>query len=297
MCTHCARVKFYLGIPSTNQMENPVVVQTLESEGGLRLRACVEAACAAGGIVALDIEGVDLGRTGEISVVQLAFQADADVLNVFVVDILSKTQDDPLVETLKLLLEEPSVIKVIHDCRMDSDALQHKLGITLVSVHDTSCFHQVTQYGSIVNINNLMTHHGLPTNAVRDSSVYRRNHAFWATRPLTPRMIEWAGGDVAQILQVRELQLQAVLPRMLRKCESMSLDYVNIPRSWLCATFNVRQSSIGRFIGRGGATMRALEKRTKTKVYSSGSRGSGKFVCYHESPAGLASVRTKASSY
>ena len=36
---------------------------------------------------------------------------------------------------------DETVEKIVHDCRMDSDALFHKLGITLTHVHDTQSWY------------------------------------------------------------------------------------------------------------------------------------------------------------
>ena len=73
--------------------------------------------------VAIDVEAVDLGREGRISLVQMSTPGSKGCL---ILDLLDKSTGDPLVVWLRSILESDKIIKVIHDCRMDSDAL--KLG-------------------------------------------------------------------------------------------------------------------------------------------------------------------------
>ncbi len=54
----------------------------------------------------------------------------------FLFDVLDKAKDDPLICLLRNVLESDSVVKIIHDFRMDSDALHHILDIKLSNVHD-----------------------------------------------------------------------------------------------------------------------------------------------------------------
>ncbi len=46
-------------------------------------------------------------------------------------------QDPDIVEELRSLMENSSVVKVIHDCRQDSAALFYQLQIRLANVFDT----------------------------------------------------------------------------------------------------------------------------------------------------------------
>ena len=142
--------------------------------------------------IAVDTEGVNLSRQGRISIVQVA---TSDCC--FLVDVLDKSHDDSLVIWLRGLLEDPSIVKIIHDCRMDSDALFHLLRINLVNVHDTSCWHAAITHNSDSNLNTMLMHYRLQPNVFRDKSVYKSNPSFWALRPLTSQMIQWASGDVS----------------------------------------------------------------------------------------------------
>ena len=97
--------------------------------------------------VAFDCEGVRISRVGTVEIVSICFEEPAsEKQTVFLVDLNNEKQTRNLherVAILKRLLESPETVKVIHDCRMDSDVLYHKHGIRLRNVHDTSCFHAI----------------------------------------------------------------------------------------------------------------------------------------------------------
>lgn len=150
--------------------------------------ADLEQAFAGQALVALDCEGVDLSRSpGRVTITQLSTPTHC-----FILDLLEKERNHPLVNWLRSLLEDKSVEKIIHDCRMDSDALKHNLEIELINVHDTSSWEKEMGNPN-KSLNNVLEKYRLAQNVNRDSSVYDANHAFWATRPLTNEMISWAG--------------------------------------------------------------------------------------------------------
>ena len=97
--------------------------------------------------VAFDCEGVALSRCGSIETVTLVFDTSQNyVESIFLVDV-GKISDDTLrgqrIKALKNLFECKTVEKIIHDCRMDCDALYHHCDIRVKNVLDTSCMHAV----------------------------------------------------------------------------------------------------------------------------------------------------------
>ncbi|KAJ1482847.1 ribonuclease H-like domain-containing protein [Baffinella frigidus] len=74
-------------------------------------------------LLALDCEGVNLGRRGEISLIQLATPEEC-----FLLDVQDAPRTADVVALAKEILEDESVCKIIHDCKADSDALSHLLG-------------------------------------------------------------------------------------------------------------------------------------------------------------------------
>jgi exonuclease 3'-5' domain-containing protein 1 len=239
-------------------------------------------------LVALDIEGVDLGRNGQISLIQLS----PSPAKCFLLDVLGHDKDSALVGWLRSLLESKSVLKIIHDCRMDSDALKYRLDIELTHCHDTSCWHLKLRGEPDANLNTVLVANGIKPNTQRDSSVYASNHAFWATRPLTSCMIEWAAGDVCSLFHVHAKQITAPSHHQVA-AEALSETYLNLARTASTETLCVHNP--GAFIGRGGANLRALMKRTNTLVYPRGDRKAKCFLVYYHSEAALTAVKLSAS--
>ena len=200
---------------------------------------------------------MDLSREGIISIVQIATRKHC-----FILDVLGKGVDDPLVVWLREVLEDDSVTKIIHDCRMDSDALHHNLNIRHSKVHDTSCWHFVITGLEDQNLNNTLTQNGLQPNMVRKSDDYKTNRAFWATRPLTALMLEWAEGDLRALFQLQDKQLKkvAVMPASAQatqelKANMASQEHCDFARSASIDSFYIH-SNVGRFIGKGGSSIR-----------------------------------------
>jgi len=253
------------------------------------------AAFAEAKVVALDAEGVDLSRKGEISIVQIATPKQC-----FLVDVLGKSKTDPLVVALRKVLEDADVVKIIHDCRMDADAMYHHLGIALTNVHDTSCWHnKLSVYGANKSLNDTLRAYGIPPNVQRDCSIYRRNPRFWAERPLTSTMIEWASGDVESLFTLYDRQRAQAKERKATSAElgidGLTADFL----SWKSATVSfITVGNPGRFIGRGGCNIHSTERRTNTIIYKAPhSVANGRrnvFMVYHRDSAALEAVERAA---
>lgn len=228
-------------------------------------------------LLAVDLEGIDLGRHGQISLVQIATPTQC-----FVVDVLDRTATDPLVQWLRCLLEDPTVTKIIHDCRMDADALLHCLGIRLCNVHDTSQWHKVAAGVPDISLNRLLEWTGQEENGARSADVYKQDHAFWRQRPLTPAMISWASGDVTGLFGIYTKQ-RTIPPEQQDRARGLSEAAVQWARQAQTRDFTVH--SMGRFIGAGGANVRALRTRTGTLMYHRGERSRSDWVLYYDTEA------------
>jgi ribonuclease D len=236
----------------------------------------------------LDVEGVDLGRDGNLSLVSIATRQHC-----YLFDILECSQQDAIIDLLRKLLQDDSKTKIIHDCRMDSDALENIAEIKLANVHDTSCFHAVLTGSNEINLNDLLAYHKIGVNVVRDGSVYKQNHAFWAERPLTNKMKEWAANDVLKLFQVYDLQKEmaekmAKMPACLEMCEQYRTFALN------CKVKEIKVKNVGRFIGKQGSTIRALRTRTKTCIYPRGVRSESKYLVYYKDEIALKQVELAA---
>jgi len=82
--------------------------------------------------IGIDCEGSNLSRKGRIYLVQICLGREVYLFDLECLEIASK-----IASHLQKVLENPSVVKVMHDCRMDSDALYHQFNIKLQNVFDT----------------------------------------------------------------------------------------------------------------------------------------------------------------
>jgi len=272
------------GITALN-LDAPCILDEWSEDIANQLTQAFDAAT----IVALDAEGIDLSREGLISIVQLATPSRC-----FLVDVLGKIPDDPLIDWLRTILESTEITKVIHDCRMDSDALKHHLNIELTNVHDTSCWHHILKGDADKGLNDTMIEYGLRPNTFRDSSVYQTNPRFWTTRPMTAQMIDWASGDVQNMFQLHELQSGTATERDRLRASSASQKYVDMARTAQIGLVKVRNP--GKFIGKRGASIRSLQDQTGTIIYNKGRRTDNTFMVFYHTPEALMKVQQKAHS-
>ena len=239
--------------------------------------------------VVFDCEGVDLSRIGSVELISICFSS----LEVFLVDI-GKNPDRDILKAVKNLLEDTNIVKIIHDCKMDSDALFHLHGIDIQNVHDTASFHEVITGSVDQNLNSVLSYNGIEQNQIRDSNIYKNNYRFWATRPLTKMMINWASADVDRLFQVADKQLDCIDSRGKDRAISKSNKCIAYAREMrLASGLSVRNP--GRFIGRGGANLRSLQSRTGTLIYSNGGRG-GSWMVYYTDEENLESVKRSMRS-
>jgi exonuclease 3'-5' domain-containing protein 1 len=269
----------------TSHKENVTVVKDITDEDAKTL----DTAFADATVLVLDMEAVDLGREGNVSLVSIATRTHC-----YLFDVLDCTSiTDNTICYLKRLLEDESKKKVVHDCRMDSDALEHICKVRIKNVHDTSCFHTVLHGEKEVNLNNLLAYHKITKNTVRDGNVYKQNHAFWATRPLTDQMIEWASNDVSKLFEVYDAQMQQAQDgETMSKCLAMTEHYRTFAVNARIKEISVR--NIGAFIGRGGSNINMLRARTNTCIYPRGPRDQNKMLVYYQNEKDFNQVQIAA---
>lgn len=213
-----------------------------------------EVALKSSSLLALDCEGVNLGRDGELSLIQVS-----SLDTCFLFDMLGMDGSSEILSFLKTILEDADVTKIIHDCKMDADALLHICGITLAGVHDTQAWDNVL-HGSQDNLNRTLDRYKLQPCAARDSSVYDKNFRFWAQRPLTDKMIQWAAGDVSCLFELYQAQKDLVVdPSTLQKCHDASTRNSRFLMGMSIQKVSIHSTQIGNFIGKGGRNLFRLQ--------------------------------------
>ena len=215
-------------------------------------------------LLALDCEGIHLGRLGKISLIQVATPSCC-----YLFDILHQERNCEAVVFLKTLLEDETIVKIIHDCRADSDALYHLLGIELRCVHDTQSWQMELDSTPLrLNLNDTLEKFGCRQNSARRKDVYKEHPSFWATRPLTDEMVRWASEDVATLFPLRERQVQAAAAAgddrsAARACAAASQRHADELRSAAVGTVRIHPTQVGHFVGKGGGRVRELERAAR----------------------------------
>lgn len=161
-----------------------------------------------GPAVALDCEGVRLGRFGRVATLQLALPDGAS----FLFDALQPG----LVTAVAPLLESRAVVKVIHDCREDSAAFYHQHGVHLRAVFDTQA-----AYAALLRATGLFAYQASMAELlqiklgvanmpeVADMKIRMlADPQLWARRPLSSLLVRYALHGVDQLLPLRTHLLQ-----------------------------------------------------------------------------------------
>lgn len=241
--------------------------------------------------VAFDCEGVNLSRIGSLELVSICFPN----MDVYLID-LHGEPCPRIVKSMKDLFESDDVTKIIHDCRMDCDALYHLHGIKVNNVHDTSCFHDVITYTENKNLNDVLCYNDINVNTQRDKSIYKNNPNFWADRPLTQKMIDWASADVDKLFALADKQLGNINSSGSKsKAEAKSTMYTRTTRDMkICTGLSVRNP--GLFIGRGGQNLKSLSKRTGTHIYQDRGAKTSSWFVFYESESSLNIVKCKMAA-
>ncbi|KAL0028598.1 hypothetical protein WJX79_004385 [Trebouxia sp. C0005] len=117
---------------------------------------------------------------------------------------------------LKQLLENPKIVKVLHDCRQDAAALLVQKGISLRNVYDTqvayglvSCWRSQLDSQQTVRrlgLQDLLRRVGLIAHQSKSDVRAKMAHdpKLWQHRPLSSELQQYAAADVSQLLAVAD---------------------------------------------------------------------------------------------
>lgn len=126
------------------------------------------------------------------------------------------------------------------------------------------------------NLNDVLRFNHIRQNTIRDSNVYKLNPSFWATRPLTNKMIGWASSDVDKLFDLADRQLCQISPVQKARAEAKSEMFSTLMLDMKVQS-KLRVRNPGLFIGRGGANIRSTEKELGVFCYQ---KSDGWFVYY-----------------
>lgn len=182
--------------------------------------------------VAVDAEGVNLGRTGPLTVLSIGgIDVTAPVYVVDVQTLGTEIAFSTTTNSLKTLLEDTCVQKVTFDCRNDSDALWHQFNVLLTGVLELQVLDQAVriQRGETpphncpyVDCGQVQRLQGLEAVAKRNlialksmNAPHKTRSDIWALRPLESASIAYAANDIYAIKMLyRSLQPVSLLPQL-----------------------------------------------------------------------------------
>ncbi len=118
----------------------------------------------------------------------------------FLIDPLSVSSIEPL----KAVMEERSLLKVLHACSEDMEVFQYALGLVPSPVYDTQIASAALGVGFSVGYQALVAHY-LDISLSKDQT-----RSDWLARPLTTSQLDYAALDVIHLLAVYKVQLEAL---------------------------------------------------------------------------------------
>lgn len=173
--------------------------------------------------ISLDCEGINLGKDGPLTLLQIGSQTG----NVYLFDVMENRRMFDEGE-LKRLLESENVVKVIHSSKGDSAALYHQFGVHLQNVFDTQIAHLVIEEAKgrklprslkLEDLCNMYSDYAMvldQKDIVKEKFV-REIGDYWARRPLTREMIDYASKDAAVLIPVYRNQKELIETRGLSR--------------------------------------------------------------------------------
>ena len=135
--------------------------------------------------LAIDCEGVNLGRPGgRLCLIQIAGSC-----GVYLFDGLADDFALLMDAGLRSLLENPQIVKVIHDCKMDACALFMLNGTRLSGVFDTQlAFSLMEKNQKSVSLADLIKTLTGKIHPHKESAPHKRDPLFWSRRELVIRL-------------------------------------------------------------------------------------------------------------
>jgi hypothetical protein len=176
------------------------------------------------GIFAFDLEGVNLGREGVVTLLQIA----VDENQVFCFDVLLLGRALFAPECLGGLFMEPNVVKVCFDCRVDGDVLQSHFGLRLSTMYDIQVLYTLVFQSKgdrflkgllhVLQMPEVVTHKGVLRRVLsgkrRMKALMRRQQVF-LHRPLSKETLEYCTSDVVYLLRMHRLWGGRVHPQRI----------------------------------------------------------------------------------
>ncbi|KAI1977839.1 hypothetical protein LOZ53_003361 [Ophidiomyces ophidiicola] len=163
----------------------------------------------------IDLEGVNLGRHGSISIISVFLRPKNEIYLIDMFRLGDIAFSTPNIEgtTLRAILQSPAHPKVFFDVRNDSDALFSHYGISLDGFCDLQLMELATRKGSkdfVAGLSRCIERHSTASEATKvkwrsvKQAVIRLydpkqggQYEIFNERPMKPEIIEYCANDVA----------------------------------------------------------------------------------------------------
>jgi hypothetical protein len=160
-------------------------------------------------VLGVDCEAAGMKRSGELCLVQVAVTDETRLPvaeKVYLFDVCAGGM--ALFDAgLREILANPRTVKVIHDCRLDSDILFHNFRASMANVFDTQVAYAVlaighpssTRFPLPAALNTVLASYAPGrANKFKDEAraAMGSDEGYWRSRPLTDLMIGYASEDV-----------------------------------------------------------------------------------------------------
>ncbi|KAF2078104.1 hypothetical protein CYY_000575 [Polysphondylium violaceum] len=162
-------------------------------------------------IIGLDCEAIEMGKNGQLSLIQISTESSA---RVYLFDIIALGAS-AFKYGLKDILESKNILKIVHDCRRDSEILFHQHQVQLGHIYDVQIAHALVQKKEQGNIPiRRYGFHELTHTYARNFSevavnikfqakeLFVNENTIWGQRPLPKLMIDYASLDAAILIPI-----------------------------------------------------------------------------------------------
>lgn len=190
--------------------------------------------------LAMDVEGIDLCRTGSIALIQLCSKSG----QVMLFDIAAMGQAAFDAGGLRAVLESPHICKVVYDGRADADALYHRHRVQIHHAFDLQVQHALRNSGSgdryvkglqkclsDAGVVPLMERARLERLKEEGRRLFAPDHggrySVWMERPLRQALVDYAAADVKYLLPVKAMWSGSSSQAVLRVTQARLQGAVN----------------------------------------------------------------------
>lgn len=196
----------FLSMDTTNSTESArietVVIDSLSLLPSVIDRAFIEQVLGVPSLF-IDLEGIQLGRHGSISIMSLymPFNKTVYLIDIYTLGERAFSTVNSDGKSLKFILESPNILKVLFDVRHDSDALFGLYGISVDGIRDV----QLMELGTRTGSKDFLA--GLRKCVNTDSTISQTEKMAWVrTKDQTRRLFDPSLGGRYEIFNERPIR-------------------------------------------------------------------------------------------